>query len=167
MRLNEIGSIIDDSWQWLQYRYDYVEIAEYVIMPNHFHGIIVISNGSDNSCRGGSRTARIKNPTVNNTVNNTSANGSTNIGPTIPKPVGQLIGAFKTVSTKHINQIRKTSGLPIWQRNYYEHIIRNETEYLQIAAYIIDNPSNWENDNYYSSGDKGGSRTAPTKPAVG
>jgi len=54
-----------------------------------------------------------------------------------------LIGAFKTVSTKHINIIRKTPGIQMWQRNYYEHIVRDENEYYAIRRYIIKNPLNW------------------------
>ena len=59
------------------------------------------------------------------------------------KTVGRLIGSFKTVSTKHINRIRKTPGQRVWQRNYYERVIRNHTELDAIRAYIIANPSRW------------------------
>jgi len=62
------------------------------------------------------------------------------------KPLGRLIGAFKTVSTKQINIIRNISGVPVWQRNYYEHIIRNEDELNRIRQYIIENPFRWEDD---------------------
>src|SRR4030042_215705 len=66
--------------------------------------------------------------------------------PTHVKTLGQLIGAFKTVSAKHINQIRHTPGLPIWQRSFFEHIIRNESEYEDIWNYIDANPYNWVDD---------------------
>jgi REP element-mobilizing transposase RayT len=62
------------------------------------------------------------------------------------KPLGRLIGAFKTVSTKHINVLRDTAGGIVWQRNYYEHIIRNEATYKRIRACIINNPAQWELD---------------------
>lgn len=62
------------------------------------------------------------------------------------KPIGRLIGAFKTVSTKHINIMRGTPGIPVWQRNYYEHIIRNDTSLNRIRAYIVNNPIQWELD---------------------
>src|SRR5665647_1678369 len=78
MQLNHYGKIADTSWQWLSQAYDYVESDEWVIMPNHLHGIISISA----NCRGGSRTA----PT----------------GESKMKPLGRLIGAFKTISTKQI-----------------------------------------------------------------
>jgi len=57
-----------------------------------------------------------------------------------------LVGAFKTVSTKRINEIRGTLGAVIWQRNFYEHIVRNEKSLERIIAYIQDNPSRWESD---------------------
>ncbi|MBN1303283.1 MAG: transposase [Anaerolineales bacterium] len=61
-----------------------------------------------------------------------------------PKPVGRLIGAFKTVSTKQINQIRNTPGISVWQRNYWEHIIRDEESLKNIRNYIINNPTKWD-----------------------
>lgn len=57
--------------------------------------------------------------------------------------IPMVIGRFKMNTAKWINQIRDTPGLPVWQRNYYEHIIRSEKEYLQIQAYIENNPANW------------------------
>jgi hypothetical protein len=62
------------------------------------------------------------------------------------KPLGRLIGAFKTVSTKEINQIRNTPAVPIWQRNYYEHIIRDKTALDNIRRYIQTNPQSWDAD---------------------
>ena len=92
-------------------------------MPNHIHGIIVITNGG----RGGSRTA-----------------------PTPRKPLGRLIGAFKTVSTKKINQIRGAPGTTVWRRNYYERIVRGDNSLRAIRQGIFDNPANWEFDELYN-----------------
>ncbi len=74
--------------------------------------------------RGGSRTA----PTGNR------------------KPLGRLIGAFKTISTKRVNEIYGIPGTKLWQRNYWEHIIRNESECNRIREYIRNNPTQWELD---------------------
>jgi hypothetical protein len=60
--------------------------------------------------------------------------------------VGRLIGAFKTVASKKINQIRNTSGQPTWQRNYYEHVVRSEDNLNRIRRYILDNPVKWSED---------------------
>ena len=99
MRLNDCGQVVADSWSWLSGRYLHVDLDEWVVMPNHRHGIMILTDG-----RGGSRTAPTKNR----------------------KPIGRLIGAFKTVSTKRLNTVRNTPGAPVWQRNYYEHIVRSE-----------------------------------------
>lgn len=126
MRLNDAGKIVADSWQWLASQYDYIELDEWVIMPNHIHGIIVV-----NERRGDSRIA----PTQI---------APTQTGPTGKrKPIGRLIGAFKTVSTKHINIMRGMAGIPVWQRNYYEHIIRNDESLNRIREYIANNPLQW------------------------
>ena len=114
--------VAEEAWLWLADRYEFVQLDEYVVMPNHLHGIIVIADPR----RGGSRAA----PT-----------GAAN-----RKPLGQLIGAFKTVSTKRINQIRGAPRLPVWQRNYYEHVIRNDEELNAVRQYIVDNPLNWDQD---------------------
>ncbi|MCD6399065.1 MAG: transposase, partial [Candidatus Aenigmarchaeota archaeon] len=63
----------------------------------------------------------------------------------------RIIGRFKMQSAKQINAIRNTPGVPVWQRNYYEHIIRDENDYLTIATYIENNPIKWELDKYYGS----------------
>lgn len=62
------------------------------------------------------------------------------------KPIGRLIGAYKTVSTKRINELGRTPGARLWQRNYYEHIIHDEDEFNLIRQYILDNPARWETD---------------------
>ena len=128
MQLNPYGKIADTSWQWLSQAYDYVESDEWIIMPNHLHGIIFISpdNIISTDCRGGSRTA----PTGESKI----------------KPLGRLIGAFKTISTKQINFTRKTSGAPFWQRNFYEHVIRDDHSLNRIREYIVTNPWQWDLD---------------------
>ena len=127
MRLNRYGEVVAETYQWLSSRYPYVYLDEWIIMPNHFHGIIVLT---DKPCRGVSRNA----PT------------QPNVREPKRKPLGQLIGAFKTVSTKKINIIRNAPGTPVWQRNYYEHIIRNENALNNIRRYIINNPLSWHQD---------------------
>ena len=127
MILNDAGKIVGKQWQWLESQYGHVILDAFVVMPNHLHGIIVISDVDTR--RGGSRTA----PTTSRTA------------PTI-KPLGRLVGAFKTTSTKQINNMRNTPGEKLWQRNYWEHIIRNENEYRRIAEYIRNNPAKWEMD---------------------
>ena len=131
IQLYKYGRIVEKCWKWLAQQYGYVNLDEYVVMPNHLHGIIIIRRDDSQkdwkACRGGSRTAPIGNLQKY-------------------KPLSRLIGAFKTVSTRQINTIRNTPDCKLWQRNYYEHIIRNEEELNNIRRYIADNPVNWLRD---------------------
>jgi putative transposase len=124
VHLNETGRLVADTWQWLGHQYSHVCVDEWCVMPNHLHGILVLSGDEHDSGRGGSRTA----PTSKR------------------KPVGRLIGAFKTVSTKQINLRRQTPGARVWQRDFWEHIVRDDAEMDRIRQYIKDNPANWETD---------------------
>jgi len=126
MALNEVGQVAAEALQWLPGNYQYVEVAESMIMPNHLHAIIEIG-----SCRGGSQTTL------------------TQTGPTKRKPLGRLVGSFKTVSSRRINEMRQMPGCPVWQRNYYEHIIRDHESYVKCCEYIRNNPLKWQEDKYY------------------
>ena len=132
MILNGMGQIINNSWQWLEEQYEYVELDEFIVMPNHVHGVICINDMQ----KGGSR------------INDQGASRS---APTVKrKPLGRLIGAFKTVSTKQINIIIKTPGARLWQHNFYEHIVRDEFDLNRIREYSINNPVQWADDEDYS-----------------
>ncbi len=130
MILSPIGRIVADAWCWLAEQYDYVMLGAWTVMPNHLHGLLMLvdmptlGSGRGTSRRGGSRAA----PTGK------------------VKPLGQLIGAFKTVSTKAINELQETPGTRFWQRNYYERIVRNEREQRAIEQYIYNNPATWPED---------------------
>ncbi|HOY65380.1 MAG TPA: transposase [Candidatus Ozemobacteraceae bacterium] len=125
MRLNDAGKIIHDVWKWLESQYTYIVLDEFVVMPNHLHGILHIR-------RGGSRTT----PTPKTESITQHAN------PAI-KPLGRLIGAFKTVSSKRLNSQVDSPNGQIWQRDYYDHIIRDENSLSQLRLYIENNPLKW------------------------
>ncbi len=103
-------------------------------MPNLFHGIINIFN---DYCWGDRPVAPTKPDGV-----------ILPIGP-YPKSIGSLIAGFKSVVTKQINIIRQTPGAHVWQRNYYEHVIRDENDLNRIREYIINNPLKWPDDKYF------------------
>jgi len=166
VRLNAFGQAVAETWLWLATQYGYVELDEWVVMPNHLHGIVVITETGDGcptdggGVGGGSRTA----PTVigatggGGGVRGGSRTAPTVIASTAPmvkrKPLGRLIGAFKTVSTKRINEYRGTPGVVVWQRNYYEHIIRDERSLNRIREYIAANPLRWhlDRENVHAAG---------------
>jgi len=133
MRLNDAGRMVLAEWNRLPERFPQVVLDAFVVMPNHVHGILVITDPA---------------PTVGATVGATPTVGATTrVAPT----VGNIIGAFKSrVTVEYIRGV-KTSGWPpfrgrLWQRNYYEHIIRNERALNAIRQYIMENPRRWQMD---------------------
>jgi REP element-mobilizing transposase RayT len=105
-------------------------------MPNHLHTIIII-NETQNV---GVELALPKEDAYK---------GRASSAPTNPT-LGRIIQVFKSISTIEINRFRGVSGIPVWQRNYYEHIIRNDKELYEVRKYIEINPLNWENDEYHN-----------------
>ena len=119
MRLNATGQLVVDAWNWIAKRYPYVKLDGYILMPNHLHGIIMITELD---------ACPVK----------TSARSH--------KPLGRLIGAFKTISTKRVNILHSTTGRVLWQRSFYDHVIRNERERDRVLEYIVHNPKSWDSD---------------------
>ena len=128
MQLNKHGMIVAEQWAGLPSHYPRVSIDEFVIMPNHIHGIICLSGASQTSVGAGFQPAHIPHPTD-------------------PKHgIPEIIRGFKTYSSLTINRLRGTSGEPVWQRNYYEHIVRDEKDLAAVRKYIVENPLKWELD---------------------
>jgi putative transposase len=162
MQMNEYGREVADCWSWLAERYSYVHLDQWIVMPNHMHGIIVIAydrrNGSghddigldvadsDGVCRGGSRTARTRTARTGFVGQPTVGIDGSRIASTKRKTLGRLIGAFKTVSTRRINDVRSSPGAKVWQRNYYERVVRNNLQLRRVRRYIASNPLRWELD---------------------
>lgn len=123
MVLNNVGKLAEEVWLALPKHFPNVELGEWVIMPNHIHGIISIKVEATHA----SPLPRISQ------------------GPT-PGSIGAIIGSYKSAVTKRFHQIPKNTKNKLWQRNYYEHIIRNERDYQALYEYILANPMNWEKD---------------------
>ncbi|WP_022949359.1 transposase [Methylohalobius crimeensis] len=136
MRLNEAGQIVAEEWMKTAEIRDEIELDEWVIMPNHIHGVVVISDGaslSQRCCRGDRPVA----PTIRRRG---SPKGQQS------RSISAVVAGFKSVATKRINVLRQTPGAVLWQRNYYEHIIRDEESLNRIRQYIAVNPMNWPDD---------------------
>ena len=130
--LNFAGRVVQEEWSYTEIVHPEVQVDEFVIMPNHIHGIITIREPE--GLVGGHGRAPL--PCGNSIFQRP------------PRSLGSLISGFKSAATKRINQSRHTPGQPIWQRNYYEHIIRRETDINRIRQYIHDNPAKWADDKY-------------------
>ena len=131
MLLNEFGNIARDEWLETPKIRPNLELGEFIIMPNHIHGIIWIKDDEI-----GRKSVSLYAPTP-----------PTFRSPT--KTIGAIIRGYKSSVTKQINIIRKLSGFAVWQRNYYEHIIRNEKDLNNITRYIKFNPNDWDKDALY------------------
>ncbi|MBK9098411.1 MAG: transposase [bacterium] len=149
MVLNEFGKIVEVEWLKTKEIRNNVDLDYYVIMPNHLHGNIIINGrGELNSPQG--MNLRLE---LNSTGNNESRR--IQYAPTNDKfkspsqSLGAIIRGFKSAVTKRIRELTKNTELKIWQRNYYEHIIRNEVDLQNIRNYIELNPLKWELDEYY------------------
>jgi len=136
MGLNEYGQIVHAVWNELPQHYKNIRLHEFVVMPNHIHGVVQICNMRPVGA--GLKPA----PTYNQmaTVGAGFKPAPTNHG------LSEIIRALKTFSARKINEMRNTRGKKLWQRNYHEHIIRNNHSHEYIANYIINNPKTWEND---------------------
>ncbi len=148
MKLNELGKIAFLEWEKTPEIRENISLGEFILMPNHFHAIIKIDYQIESQ---ENNIGRFKSPS---------------------NSIGAIIRGYKSATTKKIKEIIRNNNSPstgdpstgvlqyaptaptdsinlnksIWQRNYWEHIIRNENEYNRIAKYIIDNPQKWEND---------------------
>ena len=129
MVLNEAGKIVEHTWFGLPRHNDHIELDEFVVMPDHFHGIIHIVGA-------GSKPAPDSAPDRGYAMCPRGAG----LEPAPTHGLPEIVRQFKTFSARRINAANNTLGMPVWQRNYYEHIIRNETELNQIRRYIQENP---------------------------
>ena len=121
MILSDYELVVDTHWRRIPQHNKRISCPTWVVMPNHFHAILTILEAPE--------------------MLTDSSAGS----------LGPIVGNFKSITTRKINQMRHSHNTKVWQRNYYEHIIRDENEYNRIAYYIETNPALWEKDFYYQS----------------
>ena len=123
MALNEYGKVVQEEWERSTNIRREIELDTFVVMPNHIHGFVAIAES------------------------NVGATGRSPLpkGPT-PKSIGAMLAGFKSAVTRRINELRGTPYTPVWQRNYYEHVIRDEDDLNEIREYIVHNPLKWNLD---------------------
>lgn len=125
VNLNQNGETVCGCWNAMNAHFPYLSLDSFIVMPNHIHGIIWIVD---------SEWARHASPLHEQPRGPKS------------KSVGAIVGSFKSAVTKRINQTREKHGIPVWQRNYYEHIIRDDDDMNRIRGYIEGNPARWAED---------------------
>jgi putative transposase len=145
--LNPCGEVIADEWLRSAQIRPAARLDEFIVMPNHIHGIVIIR---DQPVVGAHSCAPLPEAPLRRP----------------PRSLGSLIAGFKSAATKRIKETRGTPGQPVWQRNYYEHIIRNEEELDAIRQYIADNPLRWAEDRENPTIVGAGPRACPDNPAA-
>ncbi|OGR06363.1 MAG: hypothetical protein A2511_10150 [Deltaproteobacteria bacterium RIFOXYD12_FULL_50_9] len=156
MVLNAAGHLVELSLGGIPNNFPGITIDQYVIMPNHCHAIICINLAStttdaDPVRAGSSRPVFFRPVSACPDVVDTDFSLPKNQGGRTPPlrrqpTLGQIIGHFKYQSTKNINQLHGNAVISIWQRNYYERVIRDENELARAREYIINNPLQWNMD---------------------
>jgi REP element-mobilizing transposase RayT len=142
VELSLVGDLVKNCWLSIPNHFESTNLDEYVLMPNHLHGIIFI-----NESRGKGK-AFASNGSSLSILSFANALPLRQVG-TQSGSLNAIVQNFKSVSTRLVNKSYFKPGNKIWQRNYYERIIRNERELNAIRQYICDNPLNWERDEEY------------------
>lgn len=159
MRLNELGEIVAWTWRDLPNHVPNVALDAFVVMPNHVHGIIVSIDAPNAPAPVGAGSEPAPTQPIPGPFNEPIPGGIAAKRYALPEIVRQ----FKTFSARRINERRGTPGGPVWQRNYYEHIIRNEESLNQIRQYIANNPLQWALDRENPDVVEAGSEPAATE----
>ncbi|MBI3914091.1 MAG: transposase [Chloroflexi bacterium] len=152
IQLNDAGQIVQSQWEALSQRFPNVELDEFVVMPNHFHGIIVITDKGQ-ARDAGKRQARDAGKGQARDAGKGQAQGAapTQLSDDHDPILGDIVGAWKSIVTdEYIRGVHQLNWQPfdrkLWQRNYWEHIVRDEPDLNRIREYIINNPANWQSD---------------------
>lgn len=129
MILNSLGMLASEEWLKSAEIRPGVGLDDFVVMPNHFHGIVVLpSQATDPNRQGAHCCAPLQRR---------------------PRSLGSLVAEFKAITTKRINELHQAPGTRIWQRNFHDRVIRDDGELIRIRNYIISNPLNWLKDEYH------------------
>ncbi len=162
MHLNAAGRVVERVWDGLPEHYPHVELDAFVVMPDHMHGVIVLADGPLPAEAGfetnretqaginvstGRRVGHRPTPTkdlrhtsgrrVGHRPTPTKRKASTRHG------LSEVVRGFKSFSAKRVNALRGMTGIAVWQRGFYEHVVRNEDDLNRIREYIVGNPVRW------------------------
>lgn len=162
MILSHTGVIADIFWYEIPYHHNNVELDEFVVMPNHIHGIIIIDKPiipplvETGHALSNNKTG---NPVIDKTETGHALSLQSNESniPILPgqnrfqnigsNTISSIAGSYKSAVTKHANRLGFENG---WQTRFYDHIIRNYDDYLRISNYIRNNPINWKEDKFFN-----------------
>jgi REP element-mobilizing transposase RayT len=146
--------VAENLWQRIPSHFSRVQLDAVVVMPNHIHGIIIL----EGDIRRGEASQEAELSSKQAVPAGIGPEGQVIAGDASPLPqrparlppgsLGAIVGNYKSVTARRINNLRRTPGMPVWQRNYYEHIVRDNRALDAIRQYIVSNPDRWDMDTY-------------------
>lgn len=150
MHVSPLGAIADVLWHEIPTHAPFVELGDFVVMPNHIHGILILDKPDGvNEMGGNDGTGTVETGHALSLQQQPTSQPPSvgqkrfqNIG---KNTVSSIVGSYKSAVTKHANRLGLENG---WQARFHDHIIRNDAEYQRISDYIVRNPQNWNNDKF-------------------
>ncbi|MCG2419612.1 transposase [Aequorivita sp. F47161] len=135
MVFSSLGIIVNILWHEIPNHSEHISLGEFVVMPNHIHGILLIDKPDGDGMAVETRHAlSLPGTTGKNRFQNQGKN-----------TISSIVGSYKSAVTRHANRLEIQNG---WQAGFHDHIIRNHAEYNRIKNYIIKNPQNWRGDKF-------------------
>ena len=141
---NDVGKIVEQCWKEIPDHFPYASLDEFIVMPDHVHGIIVL--GIDRDDVGFRRDTACRVSTTKTTTHQTQ---TVRFGRPTKQSIPTIVRSFKSAATRTINQYRNSPGQSVWQSRFYDHIVRNDDEFSRIREYVLYNPQNWKKDISY------------------
>ncbi len=143
MQLSPMGEIVQKCWMEIPVHFPFVTLDEFIVMPNHIHGIIIINKNAivETPHWGVSTSVSTTQPNshhIENKIGGFNPNWK-------PNSLGSIINQFKSICTKQIRKLYKPNFA--WQPRFYDHVIRKENSCAHIRQYILENPLKWDMDN--------------------
>jgi putative transposase len=136
MALNELGWIVGENE---------IELGPFVVTPNHLHGIVVIVPNNPVGEHGSAPGSEGRPVDATRTTSRQEDPSLARLRRQ-PRSLGSFVAGFKQATSKHFNNFQGTTGVPLWQRNFYERIVRNDDELSRMSKYIENNPTQWSTD---------------------
>lgn len=139
VHLSPLGLLVEREWLHLPERFPNIDIVPFIVMPNHIHAVVTINH----ACIDSSQEISIDSESGRRYEMQKGRASSAPTKTGIDASLFNIVQTYKSITTVTANKLSCTPGRRIWQRNYYEHVIRNEEDFLQIEAYIQGNVSKW------------------------
>ena len=139
IRLSPIGEYAEKFWMEIPNHFPFVELGNFIVMPNHTHGILIINNVKSLQCNDIDKSLQCNDSTTNQYYSDISPKSGS---------ISTIVRSYKSVVSKHARLLNPEFN---WQPKFHDHIIRNSESFERIQNYIENNPSNWKEDKFYTT----------------